>query len=86
MKGLSIQVDEAKELKKHWDHNVITPGTLFMEKVSEVLRNYICRSIAENPLWKDLTVIFSDASIPMEGEHKLLEFIRSQRSKPDYDP
>lgn len=31
-------------------------------------------------------IIFSDASIPGEGEHKILEFIRNQRCQEDYNP
>jgi len=30
----------------------------------------------EDPLWKGIHVIYSDWSIPGEGEHKILEFLR----------
>lgn len=35
---------------------------------------------------KDVKILFSDANIPGEGEHKILEFIRLQRSQDDYNP
>ena len=61
-----------------WDHNVITPGTIFMEKVSEAIKFYILKKINSNPKWKNLKVIFSDAHWPGEGEHKLFHYIRTQ--------
>jgi 5'-3' exoribonuclease 2 len=37
-------------------------------------------------LWGGLAVVVSDGTVPGEGEHKALRFIRSQRTTPSYDP
>eukprot|EP00928_Gymnodinium_smaydae_P071372 TRINITY_DN54986_c0_g1_i1.p1 TRINITY_DN54986_c0_g1~~TRINITY_DN54986_c0_g1_i1.p1 ORF type:complete len:945 (-),score=125.90 TRINITY_DN54986_c0_g1_i1:413-3247(-) len=77
-----------KQLTKPFDSNVITPGTNFLHKMSEAIRYYIHDRTTNDPLWQKLKfrVILSDANIPSEGEHKLMDFIRRQRSQPDYDP
>jgi 5'-3' exoribonuclease 2 len=48
-----------------------------MWKLKKALEFYITERLNRNPLWEGLKVIFSDASIPGEGEHKMLDFIRS---------
>lgn len=66
-----------------WDSNVITPGTDFMMKLSNYLKIAVTKRLAENELWKGLNVVVADAQVPGEGEHKILEFIRSQKKDED---
>lgn len=72
--------------KKAWDSNVITPGTPFMLRLSEYIRFYIRKRISTDKAWQNIRVIFSDASIPGEGEHKIMSHVRLQRSQPGYSP
>ena len=77
-------IDYEKILKRYtdvWDSNVITPGTEFMEKISAVIELYIKVRLNTTPAFKNLKCIFSDSSIPGEGEHKILEFLRQQRAR-----
>ncbi|EST06766.1 putative 5-3 exonuclease [Kalmanozyma brasiliensis GHG001] len=84
-KGLPV-TDDALESKKAWDSNAITPGTPFMDLLAASLRYWVAQKINTDPGWKDVQVIISDASVPGEGEHKIMEHIRRQRSHPEHDP
>jgi 5'-3' exoribonuclease 2 len=87
MASLGYEVSHEKEkISSEWDSNVITPGTDFMFKLSDVLRFYLLYKMNHDPYWKSIKVIVSDASVPGEGEHKIMDFIRCERTQPFYNP
>ena len=84
--GVENEETTASIQKKTWDSNQITPGTPFMDTLAKSLRYWCAYKVNTDPAWERVKIIISDATVPGEGEHKIMEFIRSQRSSPEHDP
>jgi len=79
-KGLFRHAKKHSSEDEQFTKGDIKPGTKFMSKLSEKLRSYINNRMNTFPIWSSIIVILSDANVPGEGEHKIMDFIRTQKS------
>lgn len=76
-----------KPVPSRFDPGQMSIGTTFMERLCERIHYFVKYKINTDPLYKDLEeIIVSDGHVPGEGEHKMLDYIRSARTKPGYNP
>uniref|UniRef100_A0A8C0XTZ8 5'-3' exoribonuclease 1 n=1 Tax=Castor canadensis TaxID=51338 RepID=A0A8C0XTZ8_CASCN len=73
----AIEKGEILPAEARFDSNCITPGTEFMARLHEHLKYFVNMKISTDKSWQ---------GTPGEGEHKIMEFIRSEKAKPDHDP
>ncbi len=57
-----------------------------MHRLHQHLKYFVANKISTDALWEGVNVILSGHETPGEGEHKIMDFIRHERSKTDYDP
>jgi 5'-3' exoribonuclease 1 len=64
-----------------FDSSCITPGTAFMHRLSIAFRSWIEYKRKTDNFWRQspATIVFSGADVPGEGEHKIMDLIRSDR-------
>lgn len=63
----------AESKPESFDPNCITPGTKFMKKIEE----NISQSLRKIPFFSRFKVKFSGVNEPGEGEHKIMDYVRS---------
>ncbi|XP_063162715.1 5'-3' exoribonuclease 1 isoform X1 [Candoia aspera] len=82
----ALEKGEILPTETRFDSNCITPGTEFMARLHEHLKYFVNMKISTDKSWQGVTVYLSGHETPGEGEHKIMEFIRSEKAKPDHDP
>ncbi|XP_065833405.1 5'-3' exoribonuclease 2-like [Oscarella lobularis] len=86
LEARGAELPSVKDKSSRFDSNCITPGTKFMSRLARCLEYYVADRLNNDSGWRNIQVILSDASVPGEGEHKIMDFIRKQRASPHHDP
>ncbi|XP_018411120.1 PREDICTED: 5'-3' exoribonuclease 1 [Nanorana parkeri] len=82
----ALEKGEILPTEARFDSNCITPGTEFMARLHEHLKYFVNMKISTDKTWEGVNIYLSGHETPGEGEHKIMEFIRSEKAKPDHDP
>lgn len=70
---------------ERFDSNCITPGTAFMVRLQEALKEFVNAKMTSK-MWQGCRIILSGHETPGEGEHKIMEYIRYLQAQPGFDP
>lgn len=86
--NLKKAIREGAQIPKEdpFDSNAITPGTEFMAKLTENLKYFVHKKMSEDTRWSNVKIILSGHEVPGEGEHKIMNFIRTMKSQENYNP
>ncbi|XP_043113971.1 5'-3' exoribonuclease 1 [Puntigrus tetrazona] len=82
----ALEKGEVLPTEARFDSNCITPGTDFMARLQEQLKYFVNNKLSTDKSWQGVSVYLSGHETPGEGEHKIMEFIRSETTKPGHNP
>ncbi|XP_037315324.2 5'-3' exoribonuclease 1 [Pungitius pungitius] len=82
----ALDKGEVLPTEARFDSNCITPGTDFMARLQEQLKYFVHNKLSTDKLWQNVNVYLSGHETPGEGEHKIMEFIRSENTKATHNP
>lgn len=72
-------LSSTKHTGTDFNSNSISPGTMFEFELIKYMNYAIRKQLTTT--WKDITVIFSPPTVPGEGEHKIMDYIRSNSNR-----
>uniref|UniRef100_A0A671RZY9 5'-3' exoribonuclease 1 n=1 Tax=Sinocyclocheilus anshuiensis TaxID=1608454 RepID=A0A671RZY9_9TELE len=82
----ALEKGEVLPTEARFDSNCITPGTDFMARLQEQLKYFVHNKLSTDKAWQGVNVYLSGHETPGEGEHKIMEFIRSETTKLGHTP
>ncbi|KAF7492197.1 5'-3' exoribonuclease 1 [Sarcoptes scabiei] len=80
IRNQAIESGESSPETPTFDSNCITPGTEFMLKLNAHLIDFVAKKIQKSIEWQEITVIFSGCDVAGEGEHKIMDYIRYNKT------
>jgi len=57
-----------------------------MALINDWLHEFVAQKISTDKSWQQIEFIVDDSSVPGEGEHKILDFMRFLKTCKDYNP
>ena len=57
-----------------------------LNQTSHLFQYFIHEKMTHDEAWRGINVYLSGHETPGEGEHKIMEYIRHQRTLPEHDP
>jgi 5'-3' exoribonuclease 1 len=68
--------DSKENDSSNFDGNCISPGTKFMDGLSNYIEIFIHKKITNDMIWQNLKVIFASEKTPGEGEHNIVQYFK----------
>jgi len=84
MEELEIIKEKGIDINNKFNSDAISAGTKFMFDLTTYIKNYIINKKKSDKYWANIEIILTGADVPGEGEHKILEYIRTFKKSENY--
>ena len=81
---LEIIKEKGIDINNKFNSDAISAGTKFMFDLTTYLKNFIINKKKTDKNWAKIEIILTGADVPGEGEHKILEYIRTFKKSEKY--
>jgi len=81
---LEIIKEKGIDINNRFNSDAISAGTKFMFDLTTYIKNFIIKKKKSDKNWAKIEIILTGADVPGEGEHKILEYIRTFKKSEGY--